>query len=177
MLASGSGACGTAVRAARAAAAAAHAAQRSAHALAAGAVFTMDRTFDAAAVGTFTALTGDTNPIHAAAQPGGLEQQHEPPHQPPQPVVPGLLLASLFPAIIGSNFPGALYLTQSLAFRSRCAVGEPVTAEVTVTAASGGRVRFATACRSAADGRTLVDGAALALMRGGGGGGGDCDST
>ncbi len=34
------------------------------------------------------------------------------------PVLPGILLASLFPAIIGTHFPGALYLTQSLAFKA-----------------------------------------------------------
>lgn len=38
------------------------------------------------------------------------------------PIVPGMLLASLFPAIIGTRFPGALYATQSLAFR--CVWGE-----------------------------------------------------
>ena len=32
-------------------------------------------------------------------------------------VLPGMLCASLFPAIIGSQFPGALYLTQTLNFR------------------------------------------------------------
>lgn len=33
------------------------------------------------------------------------------------PVVPGMLCASLFPAIIGSKFPRVLYLTQTLKFR------------------------------------------------------------
>lgn len=32
-------------------------------------------------------------------------------------ILPGMLCASLFPAIIGSQFPGALYLTQTLNFR------------------------------------------------------------
>jgi acyl dehydratase len=34
------------------------------------------------------------------------------------PVVPGILLASLFPAIIGSKCPGAVYLSQTLKFRA-----------------------------------------------------------
>jgi hypothetical protein len=38
-------------------------------------------------------------------------------------VLPGILLASLFPAIIGSRFPGAVYASQSLAFRQPAQVG------------------------------------------------------
>ena len=33
-------------------------------------------------------------------------------------VLPGMLMASLFPAIIGSHFPGALYLSQTLKFKA-----------------------------------------------------------
>lgn len=36
--------------------------------------------------------------------------------------MPGMLLASLFPAIIGTQFPGAVYVSQSLSFRSPAAV-------------------------------------------------------
>ena len=82
--------------------------------------------------------------------------------------MPGMLLASLFPAIIGSTFSGALYATQSLSFRSPCALGERVSARVTVLKASGSRVRFETVCRAAADGRTLIDGVALAVIKAGG---------
>jgi 3-hydroxybutyryl-CoA dehydratase len=141
---------------------------RQAHSLAIGAIYSVDRTFDAAAVDAFTELTGDTNPIHTAAASGPAADHASaaaPAAQPP-PIVPGMLLASLFPAIIGSQFSGALYLTQTLAFRSQCAVDEPVHAHVTVTHASGGRVRFATACHAASDGRVLVDGTALALIGG-----------
>jgi hypothetical protein len=41
------------------------------------------------------------------------------------PVLPGILLASLFPAIIGSRFPGAVYASQTLAFRQPAQV-EPL---------------------------------------------------
>lgn len=40
----------------------------------------------------------------------------------PDRVLPGMLCASLFPAIIGSEFPGALYLTQTLKFRQTALV-------------------------------------------------------
>ena len=39
-----------------------------------------------------------------------------------RPILPGLLYAALFPAIIGSRCPGALYLSQSLKFRAQALV-------------------------------------------------------
>lgn len=38
-------------------------------------------------------------------------------------IIPGSLCASLFPAIIGTAFPGALYLSQTLKFRNAALVG------------------------------------------------------
>jgi 3-hydroxybutyryl-CoA dehydratase len=139
---------------------------RAAHTLARGTVFAVDRKFSAADVHAFTALTGDANPIHqsSASDSSMSSATSSSSNGVREPIVPGLLLAALFPGIIGSNFPGALYATQSLAFRSPCAVGEAVCAEVTVMQASGRRVRFQTVCRAARDGRTLVDGEALAII-------------
>lgn len=80
-----------------------------------GAVLSASRRFSAEDVTAFTSLTGDSNPIHtssAAAAAAGL----------PGTLLPGLLLASLFPAIIGSHFPGALYLTQTLKFKRHALV-------------------------------------------------------
>lgn len=50
----------------------------------------------------FVALTGDSNPIHRATSTA--------------PIVPGLLAASLFPAIIAERHPGVLYTRQDLKF-------------------------------------------------------------
>ena len=120
--------------------------------LAPGARLERRASFSLADVSRFTALTGDANPLHTETAA--------------TPIVPGLLLASLFPAIIGTAFPGALYLKQSLSFRR-----------------SGGssRVLFETVCRCAGTGAVLVDGTALARIApavgvggagdGGGGGG------
>ncbi|CAL5220122.1 g2077 [Coccomyxa viridis] len=85
--------------------------------------------FDANHVKAFVHMTGDSNPIHtsrAAAEAQGFEDC----------IVPGMLCASLFPAIIGSAFPGALYMTQDLKFRHPALVGEPLLARVTLTAKS-----------------------------------------
>ncbi len=76
-----------------------------------GAIFTLTKRFTVPDVVAFVALSGDHNPIHTqaeAARAVGL----------PGPILPGMLSASLFPAIIGSNFPGAVYLSQTLKFRN-----------------------------------------------------------
>jgi 3-hydroxybutyryl-CoA dehydratase len=92
--------------------------------------------FDSKDVDTFTASTGDSNPIHR--EPSAARAQGDHPSLALDPgvacsdslgctfsddaglpgcVLPGMLCASLFPAIIGSSFPGALYLSQTLKFR------------------------------------------------------------
>ena len=73
-------------------------------------------------------------------------------------VVPGLLCSSLFPAIIGSSFPGSLYLSQSLEFRSKVHVGDAIHARLVVKSVQGRRTTFLTQC-----------------FKRGGGGGGDGD--
>ena len=76
-----------------------------------GTEFTLSREFGAAEVAAFTSMTGDSNPIHSEQRQQGAEAS---PH--PAAVLPGMLSASLFPAVIGSSFPGALYLKQTLRF-------------------------------------------------------------
>lgn len=62
---------------------------------------TLQRSFTQQDIDGFTGLTGDSNPIHKGTKA----------------IVPGLLAASLFPAIIGSAYPGVLYASQELKFR------------------------------------------------------------
>lgn len=128
--------------------------------------FQLDRTFTQRDVDAFVQLTGDSNPIHKSAQPDQENQQQQQQQHPvstSEVVVPGILLASMFPAIIGSQFPGALYLSQTLKFRRSAAVGSAVCATVRVGKRSGSRVTFDTVCRDA-QGHTLIDGTALALI-------------
>lgn len=124
-----------------------------------GAVFTRRRAFTAHDVASFASLAGDHNPIHVdpdAATAAGFRDG---------PVVHGMLCASMFSAIIGTRFPGAVYATQSLAFRKPVRVGERVRAEVEVTRVGGGRVMFATRVVRDEDGEVALDGAAVALVR------------
>ena len=135
-------------------------------AVAPGARFTAERAggFREAEVRAFVALTGDANPLHvddAAARRAGL----------PRRVVPGILVASLFPGIIGTELPGAVYVAQELKFRRPVPLAAPLTASVTVERVSGSRVQFTTSCSMRAGegaGEVVVDGKALALLPGGG---------
>ncbi|CAL8471757.1 g11299 [Coccomyxa elongata] len=123
-----------------------------------GSVLECQRDFSADDVSAFVITTGDLNPIHTnrtAAKASGFSGQ----------VLPGVLCASLFPALIGSNFPGAIYLSQTLKFRAPALVGDCVTARITVEKVSGSRVAFKTECLSGS-GVLLVDGFAMALMPG-----------
>jgi acyl dehydratase len=135
----------------------------------------MTRTFSPADVAAFTRLTGDANPLHHGQATG---QAHPPP-------VPGLLTASLFPALVGSAWPGAVYARQTLRFTSPLGVGEAVAAAVRVErvrvrggsggGVEGGRRRgtappsavvtfSTTARRVGGDGRVVVEGEAVAVL-------------
>mmetsp|Transcript_35546 Transcript_35546/g.100617 ORF Transcript_35546/g.100617 Transcript_35546/m.100617 type:complete len:171 (-) Transcript_35546:311-823(-) len=93
--------------------------------LAIGQAYETERVFSQAEVDAFLSLTGDTNAIHrhtSAAQSLGFHA----------PVLPGMLGASLFPAIVGSTFPGSVYFGQTLRFLKPLYVGQPVRARVEV---------------------------------------------
>lgn len=122
-----------------------------------GQSFSSAKTISQEDVTAFVQLTGDSNPIHDAGSSSSSKST------PAAAVVPGMLLASMFPAIIGSKFPGALYLSQNLKFRHPAAVGAAVLATVTVAKQSGSRVTFDTVCQDC-EGRVLVDGSALARI-------------
>mmetsp|Transcript_4619 Transcript_4619/g.10916 ORF Transcript_4619/g.10916 Transcript_4619/m.10916 type:complete len:160 (+) Transcript_4619:169-648(+) len=126
-----------------------------------GQVFSIIKCFNQEEVLQFLHATGDANPLHvdaAAVQAAGLSSP------PSRPLLPGILMASLFPAIIGSHFPGALYASQTLSFRSPALVGDILNARVTVGKCSGKRITFTTQCVHAQTGRVVIDGVALALI-------------
>ena len=61
-------------------------------------------------------------------------------------ILPGLLCASLFPAIIGSRCPGALYLSQSLKFRAQAVVRPPLRSHAAFLQMSGQMSGFPRHC-------------------------------
>ena len=117
-------------------------------------VLSKTRTFAREDVEQFAKITGDSNPIHVSRTTTNN-------------IVHGALLVSMFPAIVGSTFPGAKYLRQSAMFRNECPVGARVTATVRkVKETRGGKiVEFETKVRCAEDEeKVYVDGFALAKI-------------
>lgn len=120
-------------------------------------VLSKTRAFARADVEEFAKLTGDSNPIHVSRTATTDDNN----------IVHGALLVSMFPAIVGSTFPGAKYLRQTAMFRNECPVGARVTATVRkVKETRGGKiVEFETKVRCAEDeGKVYVDGFALAKI-------------
>ncbi|KAJ1462246.1 HotDog domain-containing protein [Pelagophyceae sp. CCMP2097] len=79
------------------------------------------RAFSQTDVRQFALLTGDLNPIHDGKSAAF-----------PKAVVHGALLASTFPAIFATHFPGAIYRSQTLTFRSAVPVDAAVLSRVSV---------------------------------------------
>ncbi|CAM6126504.1 unnamed protein product [Calypogeia fissa] len=128
-----------------------------------GKVFTQEGCFSLDDVQSYTRLTGDSNPIHvsaSSAQEAGFDSC----------LVPGMLCGSLFPAIIGSRFEGAVYVSQDLKFKAPLLVDQPFVAEVEVCTIvklrQQAKVTFFTRCvRDREEGKSIfVDGQAVALM-------------
>ncbi|EKX51078.1 hypothetical protein GUITHDRAFT_66124 [Guillardia theta CCMP2712] len=90
-----------------------------------GDCFQLRRSFSQQDVSKFADLSGDDNPLHQSADLTSSTFA--------QPVVHGIFVASMFSAVIGRNFPGAIYLNQQLKFSAPVFFDEEVTARVTVT--------------------------------------------
>lgn len=107
----------------------------------------------------FAAVTGDTNPVHLDADYAATTAFGE-------RIAHGMLSAGHISAVLGTTLPGpgAVYLSQTLAFKRPVRIGAEVTAKVTVTAidAAKGHVTLATACQ--VKGKTVVDGEAVVLV-------------
>jgi 3-hydroxybutyryl-CoA dehydratase len=107
----------------------------------------------------FAQVTGDTNPVHLDADYAATTSFGE-------RIAHGMLSAGHISAVLGTVLPGpgAVYLSQNLAFKRPVKIGAEVTAKVTVTAidAAKARVTLATVCQVA--GKTVVDGEAVVLV-------------
>ncbi|XP_057791993.1 3-hydroxyacyl-[acyl-carrier-protein] dehydratase FERN, mitochondrial-like isoform X3 [Salvia miltiorrhiza] len=88
-----------------------------------GDILKQSRVFSISEVADYSKLTHDHNPLHfdlECARNAGFTDTP----------IPGLLVASLFPRIIASHFPGAIYVKQTLEFRAPVFVGDDVVGEV-----------------------------------------------
>ena len=129
-------------------------------------VLSRARTFTREDVRTFAELTGDANPIHFNSDGEMGNDDASKHHQ--KAIVHGALLVSMFPALVGSAFPGSKYLSQTAKFRRECDVGATVKATVRkMRETRGGTIaEFETIVRCAEDEeKVYVDGVALAKIR------------
>lgn len=119
------------------------------------------RSFSSGDVQSFANLSGDMNPIHldmdyARTTPFG------------QPIVHGILAASLFSALIANDIPGtgSIYLHQDLDFKSPVFFDTEVIARVTVVSRRDDKpiYELRTTCMDV-NGKILIDGKALVLKR------------
>ena len=134
----------------------------------------VNRTFDELSVGeraeirrlltrddllVFAAASGNFNPVHLEPAESGTEADSG-------PIAPGMFIASVISAVLGTRLPGAgtLYLSQSLEFQARAQAGDEVICEVEVIdKKDNGTVRLATRVTRAGDGATIVSGEAIVL--------------
>jgi len=116
------------------------------------------RCFTADDVGLFAGLTHDDNPMH-------IDPEFAAQGRFGACVVHGMLVGSLFGAIVGQRFPGAIYLSQTLDFRKPVYVGETVraTIEVQSVRAAGRMLDFETRC-SNQEGELVLTGVARCLL-------------
>ena len=89
----------------------------------------LTRTFTEADVMAFARVSGDFNPVHVDAAAAAASSFGE-------RIVHGMLTASLFSTLLATKLPGpgAIYLSQSLAFLRPVKLGDTVTARVSITA-------------------------------------------
>ncbi|KMT03862.1 hypothetical protein BVRB_8g188330 [Beta vulgaris subsp. vulgaris] len=128
--------------------------------LRAGDILQLRRTFTIEDVVEYSRVSSDTNPLHLdtdCAQNAGFEDR----------LVHGMLVASLFPRIISSHFPGAVYVSQNLQFRQPVYVGDEVVAEVQAMNIRAFKknhlVTFSTRCLKK-DNVLALDGEATAIL-------------
>lgn len=120
---------------------------------------TMTRAVSEADIVAFAAVSGDNNPVHldeAFAQTTMFKGR----------IAHGMLSAAYISAVIGTQLPGpgAIYLSQSMKFRSPVRIGDEVVTTVTITAldAERGHATFATVCQ--VNGKAVVEGEALIMV-------------
>ena len=105
----------------------------------------------------FASLSTDTNPLH-------LDYKFAATTIFEQPVVHGMLVASLFSGLIGVKLPGegSIYLGQNLKFTAPVFVGEQVTATVEIIKIRDDKpiVTLRTICVNSA-GQTVIEGDAV----------------
>lgn len=115
------------------------------------------KTFSSEEVFKFAEVSLDNNPIHLDEQAGAESIFGG-------RVVHGMLVGSLFSALIGTKLPGkgSIYLGQNLSFKAPVMLGDEVTATVEITSVREGKpiLKLRTFAVNA-DGTLVIDGDAV----------------
>ena len=114
------------------------------------------KTVTEADIMAFAGVSGDTNPIHlhdGFARTTKFERR----------VAHGMLSASFISAVIGTKLPGpgSIYVSQSLTFEAPVAIGDTVTAVVTIININGERRRVTLKTQCLRGDEVVVDGEAM----------------
>ncbi|OIT33013.1 3-hydroxyacyl-[acyl-carrier-protein] dehydratase FERN, mitochondrial-like [Nicotiana tabacum] len=125
-----------------------------------GSILKQARTFSDADIIEYSKLTHDANPLHfdaECAKNAGFSDR----------LVPGMLVASLFPRIIAAHFPGAVYVSQTLHFKLPVYIGDEIIAEVQASSIRQMKnkhiAKLSTKCFKC-DGPLVIDGEATAIL-------------
>ena len=85
----------------------------------------MERKFTREDIEAFSQISHDKNPLHFDSEVA-VDSQFQ------SPVVHGMLVASMFSALVGNSVPGSIYLTQNLKWVHPVHAGDSIAAEVEV---------------------------------------------
>lgn len=117
------------------------------------------KTVTAADIDQFASITGDNNPVHLNAAYAAKTRFKA-------RIAHGMLGAGFISAVLGTKLPGpgAIYISQSLAFKAPVKIGDTVVAKATVTevVVEKKRVRMATVCSVGET--TVLEGEAMLLV-------------
>ena len=107
----------------------------------------------------FSAVSGDTNPVHINAEAAAASMFKE-------RIAHGMLSASLISTVLGTRLPGpgTIYLGQNLKFKAPVRIGETVTATATITALDPVKKRATLSTICTVAGKTVIDGEATVMV-------------
>jgi adenylate kinase len=126
-----------------------------------GDVLRETRVFSSEDIKAYAEVSHDWNPLHfdpESARKAGFENR----------LVHGMLVSSMFPRIISAHFPGAVYVSQSLHFRSPVYIGDEILGLVQAIALRETKnkyiVKFSTKCFKNHNELVVIDGEATAIL-------------
>lgn len=129
--------------------------------LAVGQEASLSNTVSEADISAFAEISGDRNPVHVDAEYAASTIFKE-------RIAHGILSAAYISAVFGMKLPGpgAIYMSQSLAFKAPVKIGDTVVATVKLVELipEKKRARFETVCT--VDGKPVLTGEALLMVPG-----------